>query len=60
MRADSISDVIGNVSLSEISQEIPQLAAVEPGIEDENLAVGEDIQEIAENTEKNQEGETHA
>jgi chromosome segregation protein len=60
MRADSISDVIGNVSLSEISQEIPQLAAGEPNIEGEGLAVGEDIQEIADNTEKNQEGETHA
>jgi chromosome segregation protein len=60
MRADSISDVVGNVSLSEISQKIPQLAAVEPGIEGEELAIDDDTHVIAENTEKDQEGETHA
>lgn len=58
MRADSISDVVGNVSLKEISEEIPALASDEEGearIENEEA---QDIGEMSKDT--NQEGETHA
>lgn len=54
MRADSISDVVGNVSLKEISEEIPQLAQDE-------ITADEEAQEIDKMSEdSDQEGETHA
>jgi len=55
MRADSLSDVVGNVSLKEISEEIPQLA------QDDEITADEEAQEIDEMSEdSDQEGETHA
>jgi len=55
MRADSISDVIGNVSLTEISEQIPALAKDEGTSEKEE---GQVVGEVSEDS--NQEGETHA
>jgi chromosome segregation protein len=55
MRADSISDVIGNVSLTEISEQVPALAQDEGTSEKEE---GQEVSEVSENS--NQEGETHA
>ncbi|UCE37270.1 MAG: chromosome segregation protein SMC [Thermoplasmata archaeon] len=56
MRADSISDVIGNVSLTDITEEIPALSEDET----EDKIEGEEIQESIELTDDIQEGETHA
>ncbi|MEE9150945.1 MAG: chromosome segregation protein SMC [Thermoplasmata archaeon] len=74
MRGDSISDVVGNVSLQEISEEIPALASDECGVDvedidseslissqDHHMSEDEEGQEINEMSEAtNQEGESHA
>ena len=74
MRADSISDVIGNVSFQEISEQIPTLSSDESEVkvketdstlnlseQDESTAdkgEAQEVNEVIENS--NQEGETHA
>ncbi len=56
MRADSISDVVGNVAISDFGEDIPPLAPDDESLKDES----EEIQELIEVAEKNQEGESHA
>ncbi len=62
MRANSISDVVGNVTLTELSEQIPQLASDETNEqgEDESISDTEEIHEIEELTDTKFEGETHA
>jgi chromosome segregation protein len=68
MRADSISDVVGNVSLHDISQEIPQLAedecaaeSVEENLESTDHISNEQQQEVAQESEQTySDGESNA